>query len=539
MPSEKLFQPRIVRGHGADGPNVLIVDDIDANLVALEAVLSSLQCRLVYARSGSEALAHLLREEFALILLDVQMPGMDGYETARLVRARQKTQHVPIIFLTAHDHDSIAIKRAYDLGAVDFLSKPLDVDVLRAKAQAFIALYERTLEVAELRAEFVLREERARQEGEGLRRDMERLAAADRRKTALLSAVARELQSPFASLRSAIDRTRAHTMDADTSALLAAADKELVHAKRTLDALSDVTRVSMGEFHLELECVDLAVLVDRAVAEVRPAAEAYGHRVVLEPPRDAIAVEVDAGQMVRVIGKLLANAARHTPRGGTITVAWRVEYGHAVLCIEDDGIGIEPSALDGLFDLFAPERPNGARTRGLGLGLTLAKQVVELHRGRILARSAGIGCGTTFEIRLIAAEFPVAAARNRVAAARQHAHVRPRVLRILVVDSDVDACRVTAALLAGRGHHVLVAHDAREALVLLCDSRPDVAFVALQLSVLDGCEVVRLARTIEPPLSTRFVGMAAATDEHPTATRFDCVVKKPIASSAVVAIEAE
>ena len=517
MSGNELFQPRLVRGEDAPGPNVLIVDDIDANLVALEAVLSSLRCRLVYARSGSEALAHLLHEEFALILMDVQMPGMDGYETARLVRARRKTEHIPIIFLTAHDYDASGIKRAYDLGAVDFLPKPLDVDVLRAKAQAFIALYERTLEVAELRAEAALREERARQEGEALKRDMERLVESDRRKTALLAALAAELKT----------------------ALSSTADKQLTQAQRIVDDLADLTTASTGGLELSIECIDLAVIVDLAAAEVRDAIGRRGHKLLIDAPPEPIAVDVDVSQMVRVLASLLNNAARYTESGGTITMSWRREYGHAVVRVIDTGAGIRPELVPGLFELAVPSE--GADRR-LDLGLALAKQIVELHRGRIAAVSAGEGRGSTFEIRLLAGEFPLTAARHRLAGAQQRALARPRVLRVLVVDDSEESSQTAIRLLSGRGHQVLVAHDAKAALGLLAEYRPDVAFVALELPTLDGCEVVRLARTIEPPLLTRFIAMGGtARDEQRTRDAgFATYLPRPITSSAfALALEAE
>jgi CheY-like chemotaxis protein len=536
MPSHELFQPRLVRDDAAPGPNVLIVDDVDANLIALEAVLSSLRCQLVYARSGSEALAHLLREEFALILMDVQMPGMDGYETARLIRARRKTEHIPIIFLTAHDYDSSGIKRAYDLGAVDFLPKPLDVDVLRAKAQAFIALHERTLEVAELRAERALRDERARQEAEALKRDMERLAESDRRKTALLAALARELEAPLGPVRAAIDHALRTSSDAETAALLAVADSKLDHAERIIDDLSDVTLASSGGLELRVECVDLAVIVDLAAAEVRAAIEARGHTLVVDAPVDAIAVTVDVSQMARVVANLLANAARHTPPNGTITVSWRREYGHALVRVTDTGAEVRPEHLDGLFEMLVPAA--GAGNPTLGLGLALAKQIVELHRGRISASSDGEGRGSVIEIRLFAAEFPLAAARNRLVSARQPSLARPRISHVLVVDHDEESCRRTTTLLAGRGHQVLVAHSAKGALALLADQRPDVALVALQLPMIDGYELVELARTIDPPLPTRFIALGETEPDaaHVREAGFVGHLSKPLVSSAVAAM---
>ena len=541
MPSNELFQPRLVRGDRVDGgSNVLIVDDIDANLVALEAVLSSLRCRLVYARSGSEALAHLLREDFALILMDVQMPDMDGYETARLIRARRKSEHIPIIFLTAHDYDSLGVKRAYDLGAVDFLPKPLDVDVLRAKAQAFIALHERTLEVAELRAERAMLEERARQESDALKRDMERLVESDRMKTELLATLAHALRSPLTPVRASIDQVRRTSSDANVTAALDVAERQLRHAVRIVDDLLDVTRISSGELELHVECVDLAVIIDGAAAEVLAVLEARGHTLVLDPPAEPIAIDADVTQMVRVLANLLANAARYTPPRGTITVAWRREYGHAFVRVADTGIGISRARLETLFDMVVSEHDGTGRA--LGLGLALCKHLVELHRGTISATSGGEGQGSTFEIRLLASEFPLVAARNRLANTRQRALARPRIMRVLVVEDDDDARRQICALLAGRGHEVLTAPDAKLALGLLAEHRPDVSLVAIDLPRIDGCELLRLAQRIDPPLPTRFIAMAATEPDVALArdAGFATHVAKPIVSSSIVlALETE
>jgi signal transduction histidine kinase len=540
MSSNELFQPRLVRGEREEEPNVLLVDDVDANLIALEAALSSLRCRLVYARSGSEALGHVLREDFALILMDVRMPDMDGYETARLVRARRKSQHTPIIFLTAHDYDSLGIKRAYDLGAVDFLPKPLDVDVLRAKAQAFIALHQRTLEVAELRAEHALLAERARQESEALRNDMERLAESDRQKTELLATLAHALRSPLTPVRASIDQVRRMPLDASVATALDDAERQLHHAERIIDDLLDVTRVSSGELELTLETVDLGIIIERAAAAVGSAIDRRHHTLRLDPPPEPIAVDADVTQMVRVLANLLGNAARYTPPSGAITVSWRREYGHAFVRVVDTGIGISRARLERLFAMVVPE--DQTTTRTLGLGLALCKQLVELHRGTLSATSAGEGQGSTFEIRLLASEFPLIAARNRLDSARQRALARPRIVRVLVVDDNEDNARVTSTLLAGRGHDVLRAPDARVALKLLSEHRPDVAFIALDLPGIDGTELLRFARTIDPPLPTRFIAMAGTDAEvaRARAAGFGSHVALPLTSSGIVlALETE
>ncbi|MBA3499248.1 MAG: response regulator, partial [Deltaproteobacteria bacterium] len=135
------------------GAKILVVDDTPANLIAAEAALAPLKRQVVIASSGQDALGYLLEQEFALVLLDVQMPEMDGYETARWIRSRERTQHLPIIFMTAHDHNHASVLRAYSLGAVDFLFKPFDPEVLCAKASVFVMLQERTEQLANERLE--------------------------------------------------------------------------------------------------------------------------------------------------------------------------------------------------------------------------------------------------------------------------------------------------------------------------------------------------------------------------------------------------
>jgi CheY-like chemotaxis protein len=383
-------------------------------------------------------------------------------------------------------------------------------------------------------------EERARHESDALKRDMERLAESDRHKTELLATLAHALRSPLAPVRTSIEQVRRTSSDANTAPALEVAERQLRHAERIVDDLLDVTRISSGNLELHLECVDLAVIIERAAAEVLAALEARGHTLVLDPPAEPIAIDADVTQMVRVLANLLANAARYTPSCGTITVAWRREYGHAFVRVVDTGIGISRARLDTLFDMVVPEHDGTGRT--LGLGLALCKNLIELHRGTISATSAGEGQGSTFEIRLLASEFPLVAARNRLVSTRQRALARPRIMRVLVVDDSDDICRQTFALLVGRGHEVLTAHDAKLALGLLAEHRPDVALVAVDLPRIDGCELIRLAQRIDPPLPTRFIAMTA-TDADVARAReagFANHVTKPIVSSSVVlALETE
>jgi signal transduction histidine kinase len=519
--------------------NVLAVDDTPANLVALEAALSPLRCRLVTARSGDEALTRMLEQEFALVLMDVAMPEMDGYETARWIRTTRLTQHVPIIFLTAYDQAEERVAHAYKLGAVDYLFKPLDTNILRAKVNAFLALHVRTQEVAHLQMQRALDEERARMREQTMERELEQLALADRRKNEFLAMLAHELRNPLAPIRSAIDLIRQAPEVPMSPRLLDIVDRQLFHVTRLVDDLLDVSRIAARKLELRREIVDLASVIDLAVTETQPAFEAKQHVLTLHPPPEPMAVDVDAVRLVQVIANLLTNAARYTPRGGRIDVTWECEQRMAFVRLADNGIGIDPSLLDRVFDMFVQERTRSADRSGLGVGLALAKQLVEMHGGKIHAASDGVNKGSTFSI-----ELPVAAPSSLVArpikvTQRQHALSAPRQLRTIIVDDNVDICELTADLLTARGHHVVTALDGHSALQLFAEHRPDVALVDLGLPGFDGFELVKMLRERHPDLPTRYLaltGHAAEADvSRSREAGFHGHLVKPVTSATLFA----
>ena len=539
------------------GSSILVVDDVDANLVALEAALASLDRRIVAARSGTEALSRLLEEDFALVLLDVQMPGMDGYETAKWIRSRERTRHLPIIFLTAHSHDDAEVRRGYRLGIVDFLFKPLDAEVLCAKAQVFIALHERTKQVAELQVQRRLEEHRQAFEEEALRREMNaqraakaelerlnaQLAAADDRKTEFLAMLAHELRNPLAPIQTAVDLIR-DSAERPAPRLLDIVDRQLGQVTRLVDDLLDVARITAGKIDLKLTPVDLAIAVDVAVTASRPLADSRRQSLTVRSPDQPVPVNIDVNRFVQILCNLLTNACRYTPSGGAIEVAWGATDVHAFVRVADNGIGIDPASLESVFEMFVQEREGDDGAGGLGVGLALARRLAEMHGGALRATSAGRGQGSTFEVLVPLGEaaLPEAAAPRGSIEKRRRPSANP--LRAIVIDDNEDSLALTAELLASYGHDVLTAADGATGLAMICEHRPDVALVDLGLPRLDGFELVTALRERCPDLKTRLVAMTGYGQESDfRRTRdagFDDHLVKPASSSAILnAVEPE
>jgi two-component system, sensor histidine kinase len=516
--------------HVDEGCDILVVDDVPANLVAMEVALEPLSQRIVTATSGTEALGKLLDGKFAVILLDVQMPEMDGYETARWIRSRDKMRHLPIIFLTAHSHDDEDVLRAYKLGAVDFLFKPLNPEVLRAKTSVFV-------ELARVQAsdrERALREQRAEIENEALRVANEQLALADRRKNEFLAVLGHELRNPLAPIRTVVDLLT-HASDKPPSArLLEIVDRQLGHMTRLVDDLLDVSRISSGKLELRKQRVRFAEIIDEAVTLCRPLVDARQHRLSIVGDDGDLLVDGDRTRLVQVLANLLSNAARYTPERGAIELSWGTDDGHVFARVADNGIGIAPQVIDRVFDMFVQEGAGVDGNAGLGLGLALAYQLTKLHDGTLTAASPGRGHGSVFELRLPAAE---GALTSSGAPRSEVITVRP--LRAIVIDDDHDVRELTAELLAAYGHQVLTAHDGPSGLELICTYRPDVALVDLGLPGLDGCALARAFRERCPDGKTRLVAMTGfGQDSDRRRAResgFDRHVVKPVGRAVLLA----
>ena len=556
--------------------DILVVDDNPSNLLAIEAALSGLGLNLVTAQSGADALRWLLERDFALILLDIEMPSMDGYETARLIRGRLRTRHVPIIFVTAFSRDDRDVLEGYALGAVDFLFKPIVAEVLRAKASVFVELRRQADEVAR-QAELLrdaerqdharrMAEERQRWEAEALREQMEKerrgaaamaqeatelartverleqveadlkrysleLEEADRRKDEFLALLGHELRNPLAPIVTSIELLRSRSIpDPVVQRACQALDRQVAHLTRLVDDLLDVSRITSGKIELRRQRVALADIVDRAIALSQPELDARQQALELEVDRD-VAVDVDITRLIQVVSNLLLNAAKYSEPGRVVRVRATRDGGEATLSVVDQGRGIEPEMLQRIFTSFVQVKAGGG---GLGVGLTLARRLVEMHGGSIHARSPGIDQGSEFEVRI-----PLSAAASAVVAAAAEvsaSFVLERVgdsdrMRIVVIDDNDDIRETMQQLLQSLGHEVDVAADGLSGVALVLKERPQVALVDIGMPGLDGYQVAQTLRAELDPSQLRLVAMTgfgqSSDRDRALAAGFDSHLIKP------------
>lgn len=371
-----------------NGPiKFLLVDDLEENLVALEALLKrdGLVCHT--ARSGEDALELMLVHDYALALLDVQMPGMDGFELAEFMRSNERSRRIPIIFVTAGSGDSTRRFRGYEAGAVDFIQKPIEADILRSKANVFFDLYDQRLQIAAQRDELAAL-------GVSLK-------AADTQKNRFLAVLAHELRNPIMALIAGLRLLERREGTDAVPQIRSAMNRSLSHMTRLVEDLLDISRIEQGKISLKREQLIVQDVIAFAVETVQPAIDSAGHALHLDLPPEPLALLADHARVTQIIGNLISNAARYTADGGEIRVALRAQGPWAVITVSDNGVGIPPSQQDRIFDIFAQVAEDGRMNQeGLGIGLALVKQLVELHGGHIALQSSVSGEGSTFEVQL-------------------------------------------------------------------------------------------------------------------------------------------
>ncbi len=380
--------------------NILLVDDRPSNLVALKAMLEQDGHELVLAGSGEEALRRLLKQEFAVILLDVQMPELDGFETASMIRSRDRTSYTPIIFLTAHDTDETHVTRGYELGAVDYIFKPIVPEILRAKVRVFVELLRKTEQVkrqAELERSHAELELRVRERAAEARR----LAEREKMQRDFVAHVSHELRTPIAAIKGYAETLRCGAMD-DLRRRLGFVKTIERHADRLgalVEDLLTIGALERGRAPCRPGPVRLAGLVSRYVASVGPLSRRKGIAVSVEAPR-ALVARADEDQVTQVLQNLIDNAIKYNRPGGMVEIEARAEGAFARVDVRDTGIGIAPGDLPLLFTRF--HRTDAAKAMnigGTGLGLYIVKTIVESNGGRIWAESAA-GKGSTFSFIL-------------------------------------------------------------------------------------------------------------------------------------------
>ncbi|PWB31020.1 hybrid sensor histidine kinase/response regulator [Pseudomonas sp. SDI] len=383
---------------------LLIVDDLPENLVALEALIKADDRAVFKAQSADQALSLLLEHEFALAILDVQMPGMNGFELAELMRGTEKTKNIPIVFVSAAAREMNYAFKGYESGAVDFLHKPLDVHAVKSKVTVFVDLFRQRKGLDEQLQEL----ERSRQEQELLLAQLEvargELEHAVRMRDDFMSIVSHEVRTPLngliletqlRKLHLARDNADAFSLD-KMRAMVERDERQINSLIRLIEDMLDVSRIRTGKLSIRPSSFDLSQLVSGLLENFAAQAAAAECSLSLEAAQPVLGVW-DEFRIEQVIANLLSNALRYG-RKGPVQVRVREVQGLACVEVRDFGIGISEANQQRIFQQF--ERVSSSQsTAGLGLGLYISEQIVLAHGGSISVSSVE-GEGATFIVRL-------------------------------------------------------------------------------------------------------------------------------------------
>ena len=504
LPAGTHSEPTINGDLKSKQPLIVLADD-NADMRDYVSRLLADRYEVLAVADGQAALDAVEKKLPDLVLSDVMMPVLDGFEFLRRIRANEQTRDMPVILLSAKAGEEARIE-ALEATADDYLVKPFS-------ARELLATVDTHIKTIEIRRQLI-----------------DQLREQDRRKDEFIATLAHELRNPLAPIRNALqlirlsnnDQTR---LDHATTIM----QRQIDQMVRLVDDLLDVARISRNKLELRKELVDLEAVVRSAVDTSRPVIDASQNELSIELPSETVLLDADPVRLAQVVSNLLNNAARYSAPGGRISLTATTNDAELVLKVSDTGIGIETEKLSQIFDMFVQLDSSAPHPQGgLGVGLTLVRRLIEMHGGTVEAHSDGAGTGSEFVVRL-----PVSRVKAEPIVETETTRAVTEVRRrILVVDDNVDSAESMAMMLELSGHDVALAHDGAEAIERAKEFQPDVAFLDLGMPKLNGYEAARSIR--EQPwgrqiLLVALTGWGQEDDKRRTREAgFDAHIVKPI-----------
>jgi signal transduction histidine kinase len=496
---------------------LLIVEDNPGDADLLREALSGKVSAIDHVERIADAIAYLAASPPDVILLDLSLPDASGFEGLRILR--QTAPHVPVVVITSLEDEALG-KAAVREGAEDYLPK----SEIRAHVVYRAVQYAIERNRSRDREKALAFEQAAHTEMQRMHQIKERF----------LSVLAHELRNPLAPMTFALEMLRQPGAGGETfHRARDVLQRQVALLTRLVHDLLDVSRINTNKLSLQKQRVSLAAVIDAAEESVAPAIRQYGHQLQTSVPLAGAEIIVDGARITQVITNLLNNAIKFTPAGGSISLEARTDQGEVHISVRDSGIGFDTEASSRLFDMYHQEESE-LTASGLGIGLALARQLVEMHGGTIGASSPGKGLGAEFVVRLPDGLGGLAEPMS-AAATPPPPQRRPggRRLRVLIVDDNADAADTLGFLVVALGHMARVAYEARGALAVAGEFEPELALLDIGLpGDMDGYELATTLRKAPfgPGLHLAAItGWGQAQDQRRAAEAgFDCHYTKPM-----------